>query len=392
MMWRFWRLRNRVLIVGYAPQMYGGVTAVMSVLRKNMPQLDLHAALRWYGPRWRVLAFFAYSISTFAARLALAAPRVVQVIVGSRGDAVRMLPYIWLAKLRGCKVCLHFHKNREAIFGSFRRTRWRVAVRRLVLATWGRADGYCFLSKRLRDEYRGQFDPRKPCVVIPNPIAAKWLRQEAPPRTARTRDLVYFGRWCAEKGIDDLLAAMEGMRDERLGIGDGGDHPSPFIPHPSSAVCEIYADHCPPVNPANCDCHPWAAEDVVQRVLREARLVLLPSHAEALPTVLLEAAACGTPFVASNIAGIPDIAEQSQAGLLHEVGDVEGMRQAIRRLLTDDELWDECSRNGRRWAQSLDASRIVPFWDRLYADLGLETPAQGVRKACQLAAAQGPGA
>jgi glycosyltransferase involved in cell wall biosynthesis len=330
--------------------MLGGVTTVTNVLQENMAQLDLHPALRWYGPRWKVLAFFLYSISTFAFRLAFAAPRVVQVIIGSRGDAVRMLPYIWLAKLRRCKVCLHFHKNRQAIFGSF-----RASVRRLVLATWRRADGYCFLSGRLRDEYRGQFDRRKPCVVIPNPIAAKWLHQEAPPRAARTRGPVFLGRWCAEKGIDELLSVMQS-----LDLG-------------KQVRCDIYADHCPPVNPINCDCHPWVTEDAVQQVLREATLVLLPSHAEALPTVLLEAAACGTPFVASNVAGTPDIAEQSRAGLLHEVGDVEGMRQAIRRLLTDDALWDECSRNGRRWVRSLDVSRIIPCWNHFYADLGVET-------------------
>jgi glycosyltransferase involved in cell wall biosynthesis len=361
MNWRFWRLRNKVLIVGYAPQVAGGVTTVTTVMRKNMPQLDLHPALRWYGPRWKVVAFFLYSISMFVFRLLFAAPRLVQVIVGSRGDAVRMLPYIWLAKLRGCKVCLHFHKNREAILGAYSAT-----VARAVLATWARADGYCFLSNRLHDEYRGQFDPRKPCVVVPNPIGSQWLRQEVPPRSARTGGPVFLGRWCAEKGIDDLLAVMQALDASALGGGAPAQQ-GPFR-------CDIYADHCPPVNPANCDCHPWVAEDSVRRVLREATLVLLPSHAEALPTILLEAAACGTPFVASSVGGTPDIAEQSRAGLLHEVGDAEAMRKAIERLLTDGALWEECSRNGRRWVESLEVSKIVPQWQRLYADLGVTVP------------------
>jgi glycosyltransferase involved in cell wall biosynthesis len=108
-------------------------------------------------------------------------------------------------------------------------------------------------------------------------------------------------------------------------------------------------------------------------VLREATLVVLPSHAEALPTILLEAVACGTPFVASNVAGIPDIVEQSRAGLLHEVGDVEGIRTAVKRLLTDGALWDEMSRNGRRWAESLATPKIIPLWRRFHAELGLTT-------------------
>ncbi len=344
--------------------MIGGVTAVTNVMMVSLPYLELHAALRGHRPRWKSLAFSLYSVAAFLARLVFAAPRVVQVIVGSRGDAVRILPYIAFAKLRGCKVCLHFHKNREAIFGGL-----PPVVGRLVLAIWKRADGYCFLSNRLRDEYRGQFDPRKPCVVISNPIAAQWLRR----RYCRApRGLVDRSSWvdgCAEKGIDELLAAMK-----KLGAGSGeqGARGPGSPPH---APCQIYADHCPPVNPPNCDCHPWVPEETVLCILREASLVLLPSHAEALPTILLEAAACGTPFVASNVAGIPDIAEQSQAGLLHEVGDVETMRKAIERLLTDDALWEACSRNGRRWVQTLEISKIVPLWQSFYGQLGLASDA-----------------
>jgi L-malate glycosyltransferase len=109
----------------------------------------------------------------------------------------------------------------------------------------------------------------------------------------------------------------------------------------------------------------------VKQVLREAKLIVLPSHAEAFPTVLLEAAACGTPFVASKVAGVPDIAEQSRAGLLHEIGDVDGMREGIERLLTDEAFWEECSQSGRQWVESLEVSRITPHWNRLYADLGV---------------------
>jgi glycosyltransferase involved in cell wall biosynthesis len=326
----------------------GGVTTVTNVLLKNIPQLELHPALRWYGPRWRVLAFFIYSISTFFWRLVFAAPRVVQVIVASRGDAVRMLPYIMLAKLRGCKVCLHFHKNREAIFGAL-----PGRIGRLALTTWKRADGYCFLSNRLRAEYDGDFDRKKPCVVIPNPISDEWLRQDVPSRSDRKRGLVFLGRWTPEKGIDELQETMRTL-----------DISTPVR-------CDIYSDHCPPVNPDNCDCHGWLPENEVKQVLREAKLVLLPSHAEAFPTVLLEAAACGTPFVASKVAGVPDIAEQSRAGLLHEIGDVDGMRSAITRLLTDESLWEECSGNGRQWVESLEVSRVAPLWHRLYAELGV---------------------
>jgi glycosyltransferase involved in cell wall biosynthesis len=221
------------------------------------------------------------------------------------------------------------------------------------LATWHQADGYCFLSNRLRDEYGGQFDRRKPCVVIPNPIPAKWLLQDVLSSNERMRGPVFFGRWSHEKGKDELLSVMRTF---------GGTRPQ---------RCHIYSDNGGNVEEENCVFHGWLDTSEVRQVLRESIVLLLPSHAEAFPTVLLEAAACGTPFVASNIGGIPDIAEQGKGGLLHEVGDVEGMRAAIVRLLTDELLWGECSHNGRRWVESLNVSKIIPMWHRFYADLGV---------------------
>jgi glycosyltransferase involved in cell wall biosynthesis len=251
--------------------------------------------------------------------------------------------------MRGCRVCLHFRKNMAAILDDF-----TLPVRRGILRVWRSADCYCFLSNRLRDEFIDRLRSRKLHVVIPNPISEKWLRQEPLSRGERTRDLVFLGRWSPEKGNKELVLVMRAL---------GVDRP---------VRCDIYSDHCFKDNPEYCVCHDWLEEDEVQAVLRESKVLLLPSHAEAYPNVLIQAAACGTPFVSTNIAGILDIVEESQAGLLHDVGDVEGMQKAITRLLTDETLWTDCSRSGRRWVESSEISKIVPRWNRLYEDLGVK--------------------
>jgi glycosyltransferase involved in cell wall biosynthesis len=50
------------------------------------------------------------------------------------------------------------------------------------------------------------------------------------------------------------------------------------------------------------------ANDLLPDWYRAADVLVLPSHSEGVPNVLLEAAACGTPFVASRVGGIPEIA------------------------------------------------------------------------------------
>jgi glycosyltransferase involved in cell wall biosynthesis len=66
---------------------------------------------------------------------------------------------------------------------------------------------------------------------------------------------------------------------------------------------------------------------------RSANVVVLPSYSEGVPTVLLEAAACGTPFVASRVGGIPEIADLGISRLV-AAGDVTQLAEALAAFLT----------------------------------------------------------
>ena len=67
---------------------------------------------------------------------------------------------------------------------------------------------------------------------------------------------------------------------------------------------------------------------------RAADVFALPSHSEGVPNVLLEASACGTPFVASRVGGIPEI---DRVGSCHLVppGDASTLADALARFLDD---------------------------------------------------------
>lgn len=65
---------------------------------------------------------------------------------------------------------------------------------------------------------------------------------------------------------------------------------------------------------------------------RSADLFVLPSYSEGLPSVLVEATACGIPFVASRVGGIPEIAAHA-ASLLTSPGDPQQLADAILEML-----------------------------------------------------------
>ena len=81
-----------------------------------------------------------------------------------------------------------------------------------------------------------------------------------------------------------------------------------------------------------------------------ADLFLMPSVAENAPTMALEAMACGTPVIASDTTGMPEMVRAPVAGLVVPLGDAEALAQATQRLLDDD---------GRRAAMGAEARRIV---------------------------------
>jgi glycosyltransferase involved in cell wall biosynthesis len=70
-------------------------------------------------------------------------------------------------------------------------------------------------------------------------------------------------------------------------------------------------------------------------IIRASDLVLLPSYTEALPTTLIEAAACGRPVVATDVGGVREVVLHGVTGLLLEPGGIGQIADAVADLLED---------------------------------------------------------
>jgi glycosyltransferase involved in cell wall biosynthesis len=106
-------------------------------------------------------------------------------------------------------------------------------------------------------------------------------------------------------------------------------------------------------------------------LLKAARALVLPSSQEGLPRSVLEALSMGTPVIGSRIRGTTELLEQ-RAGLLVNVGDIEGLRNAMQVVLDDPEAASAMGRIGQQQSEAYDLSRILHLHEDLYEEaLGL---------------------
>ncbi len=102
----------------------------------------------------------------------------------------------------------------------------------------------------------------------------------------------------------------------------------------------------------------------VPRLLRASSLVVLPSEHEALPTTLIEAAACGVPVVATDVDGIPEVVIDGETGLLVPPGDEPALARDVTALLEDHSRRASMGQNARAMAE--DRFNARRWAERLY--------------------------
>jgi colanic acid/amylovoran biosynthesis glycosyltransferase len=89
-------------------------------------------------------------------------------------------------------------------------------------------------------------------------------------------------------------------------------------------------------------------QDEIRALYSQAEIFCLPSFAEGIPVVLMEAMAMRRPVVSTRITGIPELIEEAHNGLLVAAGRADELADALERLLEDSDLRRELGANARR--------------------------------------------
>jgi N-acetyl-alpha-D-glucosaminyl L-malate synthase BshA len=105
----------------------------------------------------------------------------------------------------------------------------------------------------------------------------------------------------------------------------------------------------------------------VEKLIRLAHALLMPSDMESFGLAALEAMACGVPPVATRVGGVPELITDGEDGFLEAAGDIAAQSTRVVQLLTDDKLHSRMAARARYSAESrFSVDRIIPQYEQYY--------------------------
>jgi len=109
--------------------------------------------------------------------------------------------------------------------------------------------------------------------------------------------------------------------------------------------------------------------DDVHEIMPFFDVFVLPSMMEGMGRALVEAIAAGKPVIGTRVGGIPDLVKDGHNGFLVEPGEVDGLAEAIQKLVADENLRRAMGERGRAMAPAYSVERMIEKIDELYGSL-----------------------
>ena len=202
------------------------------------------------------------------------------------------------------------------------------------------------ISESTRDDLvrRGVSTDR--IAVIHPGVDSEWYRPDPATPRAERPTFLYLGRLKRYKGVEFALMAVAAARQARRDItldicGQGDDRPRLESLAKRLGLGEAIRFRG------------FVSEQEKRRLLRRAWAVVFPSPKEGWGITNVEAAACGTPALASDSPGLRESVQDGVTGYLVPHGDVPALADRMLALAADPSLVERLGHAARRFAEGL---------------------------------------
>ena len=286
--------------------------------------------------------------------------RLQQVLKTEKADIVVSMfcnDASFLPKIKdGSKKVLEVHFSRFKRLQYARKGLWKLAD---TFRSWNdekvasRFDQFIVLT----EEDSAYWGNLKNMQVIPN--ARSFYSEE--PAKLDAKKVIAVGRYSYQKGLDRLLMAWKEVIQQVPGwklhlVGDG-------------ELREQLAQMCVHLGIQD-SVILGKAEKQMKEVYQEASVLVLTSHYEGLPMVLLEAQAVGLPIVSFACkCGPKDVIENGRDGFLVPEGDVKGLTEKLVQVMKDEQLRKDMGRSAFKRSERYAVDVVMQKWEDLFSNL-----------------------
>lgn len=262
---------------------------------------------------------------------------------------------------QACGACPQLGSSRQ---GDLSRRVWRRKERLygdvdLTVVAPSRWMAECARKSSLLRGRRIEVIPNGLCLETFKPLDRQWGRQLL--GLSQDKRVVLFGAVDAtadrNKGFDLLQGALR-----RFAAGGGAAELAVFGAYPPEDTPDLGL----PIRYLG----PLHDEVSLAALYAAADVFVLPSRQENLPNTLMEAMACGTPCVAFNVGGIPEMIDHEQNGYLAAPGEEADLARGIAWVLESPERHQRLAAGARKKAErSWHLEDVVGRYTDLYRDL-----------------------
>ncbi len=190
----------------------------------------------------------------------------------------------------------------------------------------------------------------------------------APETRAARPTLLFVGRLAAVKGVpvlfDALATVIQQHPDVLLRLVGDGPERQKLEATAADLGLQDHVEFCG-----------YKSQAEVAEALSTTDVFVLPSFAEGVPVVLMEAMASQVPVITSKIAGVPELVEDGVSGLLLPPGAVGPLADALNTLLGDADMRAAMGKAGREkvarnFVSAKEAEKLMNLFERY----GSQTP------------------
>ena len=259
-----------------------------------------------------------------------------------------------------CRARVVFTGHNGLIASGWERSRLRRYAFQYVV---DRAEAVIALSRAEARYYAGVTRVDK-IHTIPNGIPADVFHAagDLEKRSDKARDeVLYVGQLIECKGVNVLLDAMQRLRRQR-------DVHLRLVYHNTQLEAELRRQACDLGLAEHVEFVGILGPRELAEQYHQADLLVLPSFAECLPSVITEAFLCGTPVVAGGVCGVPE--QIGPYGLTVPPGDSVALASAMETILADRPRWQGRAAEIRAYAEhTFKPETMVARHLALYRDL-----------------------